>query len=342
MQLASLPSPCHCDGPLLDASHQANLVSFTRLFRAHLSPVRPAPAYTCGMHFHLLFPLPPPPLTFCNVAGNATHPLALRHVQRLPTHTLSFPALTTRNPVESFSSVSPVGSSFTNIPPHPPDAKMGPLSKKRMIIRDGVFYAELFEFLKRELAEEGFSGVSYHVTTLRTEIVIKATKTREVLGVNGRRIRELTACIQQRFNYKEGKLQLYVERVEVRGLSAMAQVESLRFKLLSNLQVRRAAMGIIRYVMESGAKGCEVTVGGKIKGQRAKSMTFRDGYMIKSGTAHKSFVDSACRHCYMRAGCIGVKVKIMLPGDSTGRNGPSEPLPDVITVIEPKQITASE
>ncbi|TPP53172.1 ribosomal protein S3 [Leishmania donovani] len=220
--------------------------------------------------------------------------------------------------------------------------KMGPLSKKRMIIRDGVFYAELFEFLKRELAEEGFSGVSYHVTTLRTEIVIKATKTREVLGVNGRRIRELTACIQQRFNYKEGKLQLYVERVEVRGLSAMAQVESLRFKLLSNLQVRRAAMGIIRYVMESGAKGCEVTVGGKIKGQRAKSMTFRDGYMIKSGTAHKSFVDSACRHCYMRAGCIGVKVKIMLPGDSTGRNGPSEPLPDVITVIEPKQITASE
>nr|CAJ2469907.1 unnamed protein product [Leishmania braziliensis] len=219
---------------------------------------------------------------------------------------------------------------------------MGPLSKKRMIVRDGVFYAELFEFLKRELAEEGFSGVSYHITTLRTEIVIKATKTREVLGVNGRRIRELTACIQQRFNYKEGKLQVYVERVEVRGLSAMAQVESLRFKLLSNLQVRRAAMGIIRYVMESGAKGCEVTVGGKIKGQRAKSMTFRDGYMIKSGTAHKSFVDSACRHCYMRAGCIGVKVKIMLPGDSTGRNGPSEPLPDVITVIEPKQITASE
>ncbi|KAL0496411.1 LOW QUALITY PROTEIN: putative KH domain/Ribosomal protein S3, C-terminal domain containing protein [Leishmania shawi] len=222
------------------------------------------------------------------------------------------------------------------------EGKLQLYSKKRMIVRDGVFYAELFEFLKRELAEEGFSGVSYHITTLRTEIVIKATKTREVLGVNGRRIRELTACIQQRFNYKEGKLQLYVERVEVRGLSAMAQVESLRFKLLSNLQVRRAAMGIIRYVMESGAKGCEVTVGGKIKGQRAKSMTFRDGYMIKSGTAHKSFVDSACRHCYMRAGCIGVKVKIMLPGDSTGRNGPSEPLPDVITVIEPKQITASE
>lgn len=217
---------------------------------------------------------------------------------------------------------------------------MGPLSKKRSIIRDGVFYAELFEFLKRELAEDGFAGVEYRVTPQRTEIVIRATKTREVLGEKGRRIRELTSCIQQRFHYKESKLQLFVEHVPVRGLSAMAQAESLRFKLLNNLQVRRAAMGIIRYVMESGAKGCEVTVGGKIKGQRAKSMTFRDGYMIKSGTAAKSFVDSANCHCYLRAGCIGVKVKIMLPIDPEGRIGPSEALPDVITIIEPKQIEA--
>lgn len=217
---------------------------------------------------------------------------------------------------------------------------MGPLSKKRMIIRDGVFYAELFEFLKRELAEDGFAGVEYRVTPLRSEIVIRATKTREVLGEKGRRISELTSCIRQRFNYKEGKLLLFVERVQVRGLSAMAQVESLRFKLLNNLQVRRAAMGIIRYVMESGAKGCEVTVGGKIKGQRAKSMTFRDGYMIKSGTAHKDFVDAASRHCHLRAGTIGVKVKIMLPTDPSNLQGPTETLPDVITIIEPKMITA--
>ncbi|KAH8620788.1 Ribosomal protein S3 C terminal domain [Trypanosoma vivax] len=116
----------------------------------------------------------------------------------------------------------------------------------------------------------------------------------------------------------------------------MAQAESLRFKLLSNLQVRRAAMGIIRLVMESGAKG-EVTVGGKIKGQRAKSMTFRDGYMIKSGTAHKHFVSTATRHCHLRAGTIGVKVKIMLPNSMVEED---EVLPDVVTVIEPKAITA--
>lgn len=215
---------------------------------------------------------------------------------------------------------------------------VGILSKKRKFVRDGVFYAELSEFLKRELAEDGFAGVETRVTPARTEIVIRATKTKEVLGEKGRRIRELTACIQQRFKYAEGGVALYVERVNARGLSAMAQAESLRFKLLGNLQVRRACTGIIRFVMESGAKGCEVRVGGKIKGQRAKSMVFRDGYMIKSGTAHKQFVDQATRHCHLRAGTIGVQVKIMLPQDPEGLRGPSDNLPDVITILAPKEL----
>ena len=215
---------------------------------------------------------------------------------------------------------------------------VGKLSLKRKMVRDGVFNAELYEFLKRELAEDGFAGVEHKVTPGRTEITIRATKTKEVLGEKGRRIRELTSCIQKRFKYQEGKVALFVERVHTRGLSAMAQAESLRFKLLGGLQIRRACNGIIRFVMESGAKGCQVTVGGKIKGQRAKSMTFRDGYMIKSGTAHKLFVDHAMRHCHLRAGAIGVQVKIMLPQDAEGIKGPSINLPDVVTVLAPKEV----
>lgn len=35
--------------------------------------------------------------------------------------------------------------------------------------------------------------------------------------------------------------------------------------------------------MESGAKGCEVVVSGKLRAQRAKSMKFADGFMIHAG-----------------------------------------------------------
>ena len=48
---------------------------------------------------------------------------------------------------------------------------------------DGVFYAELNELLTRELAEDGYSGVEVRVTPLRTEIIVRATRTQKVLGM---------------------------------------------------------------------------------------------------------------------------------------------------------------
>merc|ERR1711869_97978 len=119
---------------------------------------------------------------------------------------------------------------------------------------------------------DGFSGAEVRVTPIRTEIIIRATRTREVLGEKGRRIRELTAGVQKRFGFPENSVELFAERVENRGLSAMAQCESPRFKLLGGLVVRRACYGVVRFVMENGAKGCEVTISGKMGQQRAKVM----------------------------------------------------------------------
>eukprot|EP00850_Spirogloea_muscicola_P011064 SM000067S20341 [mRNA] locus=s67:441628:442725:+ [translate_table: standard] len=143
----------------------------------------------------------------------------------------------------------------------------------------------------RELAEDGYSGVEVRVTPMRTEIIIRATRTQNVLGERparsqrrqdggvwwksrsvevvsrvpgdglgdkGRRIRELTSVVQKRFNFPENTVELYAEKVNNRGLCAIAQAESLRYKLLGGLAVRRACYGVLRFIMESGAKGCEV------------------------------------------------------------------------------------
>jgi len=210
------------------------------------------------------------------------------------------------------------------------------ISKKRKFVADGVFYAELNDFLQRELGEDGYSGVEVRVTPMKTEIIIRATRTQSVLGEKGRRIRELTSLVQKRFNFPEGNVELYAERVNNRAMSAIAQAESLRFKLLGGLAVRRACYGVLRYIMENGAKGCEIMVSGKLRAQRAKSMKFRDGYMIKSGNAARDYVDYAVRHLKMKQGVLGIKVKIMLPHDPTGKAGCPTPYSDVITVSDPK------
>jgi len=211
------------------------------------------------------------------------------------------------------------------------------ISKKKKFVADGVFYAELNEFFTRELAEQGYAGVEVHAAPTRTEIIIRATQTQEVLGDKGRRIRELTSIVQKRFNFPEGTVELYAEKVAQRGLCAIAQCESLKFKLLAGLAVRKAAYSVLTYVMESGAKGCEVVVSGKLRAARSKSMKFSKGFMIHSGQPARDYIDQAVRHVMMRQGVLGVKVKIMLDWDPNGKSGPKNPLPDMVTILEPKE-----
>merc|ERR1711916_34491 len=208
------------------------------------------------------------------------------------------------------------------------------ITKKRKFINDGIFYAELNELLERELAEDGFAGLEIRQLPVRTEIVIRATRTKEVLGEKGRRIRELTAVVQARWNFTPGSVELFAERVYSRALCAVAQAESVKIKLLGGLTVRRAAYGVVRFVMESEARGCEGIVSGKLRAARAKVMKFSDGYMLHSGHQAQQQVDVAVRHCLMKQGVLGVKVSIMLPADMPGR------LPiknsDAVTILEPK------
>ena len=92
------------------------------------------------------------------------------------------------------------------------------------------------------------------MTHARTEIIIRATHTQDVLGDKGRRIRELKALVEKRFKFPEGSLELYAEKVQFRGLSAVAQAESLRYKLLGGLAMRRSVLALKAFLPQTGAK----------------------------------------------------------------------------------------
>ena len=69
-----------------------------------------------------------------------------------------------------------------------------------------------------------------------------------------------------------------------------------------------ACYGVLRFVMESGAKGCELIVSGKLRAQRAKAMKFRDGFMLSAGDPTRTYVDTAVQHVLLRQGVLGIKV----------------------------------
>ena len=67
-------------------------------------------------------------------------------------------------------------------------------------------------------------------------------------------------------------------------------------------------------------------------------MKFVDGLMIHTGEPKRMYVDTAVRHVLLRQGVLGIKVKIMLPHDPQGKIGPKKPLPDHVSIVEPKEV----
>ena len=220
-------------------------------------------------------------------------------------------------------------------------------STKRKFVADGVFKAEVNELLIKSLMDFGFSGIEVNITKSATEVRVLVSKFNELMDSskdNMLKIKELHALIEQRFGFKDNadhKFVLLAKRAIHGGICAQEQAEYLKKRLLLGIPVRTAAMNVIRQMDIRGAKGTEVTISGKLRQQRAKTMTFRGGFMIHSGQPRITYIDSAVRHIELRQGIMGVKVRIMLPYKAPGAEGRAfgidKPLPDVITFLEEKK-----
>lgn len=66
-------------------------------------------------------------------------------------------------------------------------------------------------------------------------------------GIESLTTSQLTSLITHRYKFPADSVSLYAAKVQSRGLSAVAQCESLRYKLLNGLAVRRACYGVLRY-----------------------------------------------------------------------------------------------
>ena len=212
------------------------------------------------------------------------------------------------------------------------------LNTKKKFVADGVFNAELNAFLTQVLGQEGYAGIEVRATSVSTQIRIKAAKHDELLDKGARRVREIKSLIEKRYNFndEDNKVDITIRPLDYdRAFCAAANVENLKFKLLSGIPVRMAVNNIMGGVMRRGAVGCEIIVAGKVRGQRAKAQKYNSGYLISTGNPKKEFVDTATRHCLMRQGTLGLKVKIMATVEKrVGKN--VKVMPDFIKIHDPK------
>jgi small subunit ribosomal protein S3e len=221
------------------------------------------------------------------------------------------------------------------------DKKIKKISTKRKFVADGVFEAELNELLMKTLSMEGYGGVEVRAANMQTEIRVFAARDKELLDKSLKKVKELQSLIEKRygFNDQDNRVQLTIKSLPfAEALSAAANVESLKAKLLAGLPVRNAANNIMGTVMRRGrATGCEVMVSGKVRGQRAKAQKYTAGYQVSTGQPKHDFIDVAVRHVELRQGILGLKVKIMQGTTITTTDKVTKIMPDVINIREPKE-----
>jgi small subunit ribosomal protein S3e len=214
------------------------------------------------------------------------------------------------------------------------------ITTKKKFVADGVFQAELNEMLTRVLGMEGYAGIEVRATNMSTEIRIRAAQCQDLLNKATRKVKEIKALIEKRYNFNDddNKVELSIKPLPYdKNLSASANVETLKYKLLNGTPVRMAANNIMGTVMRrGGATGCEIIISGKIRGQRAKAQKYNAGYQVSTGQPKKDFIDVAIRHVELRQGILGVKVKIM-QGTEIGVGASKKVMPDFIKILEPKE-----
>jgi ERCC4-type nuclease len=65
--------------------------------------------------------------------------------------------------------------------------------------------------------------------------------------------------------------------------------------------------------MQSGAKGCQVILAGKLTGERHRTEKFTEGHVKYCGETAKEVMDIGLATAKLKPGVLGVKVRIMKP-----------------------------
>ena len=191
------------------------------------------------------------------------------------------------------------------------------------LIKERVRRVQVHQHVQEKTARAGFGGLSIQRTPLGTHIRISAERPGLVIGRKGGDIQKLTDELERKFGYEN----LQVEAVEVSNfaLNPLIMASKVANALERGWNYRRAGNSMLQRIMDSGARGCQITIAGKLTGLRHRTEKFVSGHIKFCGEPALQLMDVGIAQARLKPGTIGVKVAIMRPGAK---------LPDEIEIVK--------
>jgi small subunit ribosomal protein S3 len=168
------------------------------------------------------------------------------------------------------------------------------------------------EYIKSLLEKGKVSKVRIEYTPVGEKIIISTHKPGLVIGRRGEKIDELKRVLKTKFKLENPNIDIEeVTRPEF-DAQIMADEIALGLERFGPVKFKVIAYRTLQKIMNSGALGAEIVLGGKLPSARAKSWRFSQGYLKKTGESAK-LVDRAKAIAQTKPGTVGVKVAILSP-----------------------------
>jgi small subunit ribosomal protein S3 len=198
------------------------------------------------------------------------------------------------------------------------------LAGERKIVTENIRRVLLKEHLIKKTERAGFGGLDIQRTPLGTRVTLLAERPGLVIGRRGKAIKALTQDMVTKFDFDNPQIE--VEEVRNPASNAQIMADKLASALERGWHFRRAGHSTVRRIMEGGARGCQVTISGKLTGRRHRTEKFKQGHIKHCGEPKYIFMREGFSIAKVKLGVIGVKVLIM-ERDAV--------LPDEIEVMSP-------
>jgi len=166
----------------------------------------------------------------------------------------------------------------------------------------------LKDYLRAKIKDAGFSNVEVSKTPTGTRIVLHVTRPGIVIGRKGTGIKELTEKLESDFGMKNP--QIAVEEITKPELSPEVMCNRMASHLERGTAFRRATMWTIQQIMEGGAMGVEITISGKLRGDRSAFEKHSQGILPRAGHHADVIVSEDIAHVETAMGLIGVRIRI--------------------------------
>ncbi|MCC6054595.1 MAG: 30S ribosomal protein S3 [Thermosphaera sp.] len=183
---------------------------------------------------------------------------------------------------------------------------------KEYFLSYGIKKVMIDEFLANYFKDAGYADVELYKTPLGHRVVIYAEYPGRLIGRGGIILKKIASILQARFGLEN--VNITVSPVTDPDLNARVVAFRIARALEKGIPFRRVMMYMIRRVMEAGAVGVEITISGKLRGERATYEKLKAGKIYKSGELVDYIVDRAVGKSLLKPGIFGIEVLIVKPG----------------------------